>query len=118
MMDPVLAMRTLAAAIDAGESALTVADVDWSVFSPSFASTRASALLSDLPEAAGALEAAPSSGGSVGSGLRQQLMGTMVAERRQMVLDVVRAQAAQVLGHTSGQAIEPGRAFPDWASTH
>ncbi|NGO73980.1 type I polyketide synthase, partial [Streptomyces boncukensis] len=76
-------------------------------------SARPSPLLWDLPEAAGALEAAPSSSAGADSGLRQELSGLTGAERRQMVLDLVRAQAAQVLGHTGGEAIEPGRAFRD-----
>ncbi|WSC96692.1 SDR family NAD(P)-dependent oxidoreductase [Streptomyces sp. NBC_01754] len=110
-MDPTLAIQALAAAVDGNEPCVTVADVDWSVFAPAFTSVRPSALLSGLPEAAGALDTTPSSGTE--PELRQQLMGVTATERRQMVLDLVRAQAAQVLGHGGAEAIEPGRAFRD-----
>ena len=35
-MDPQLAVRSLGQALDGGESLLTVADVDWARFAPSF----------------------------------------------------------------------------------
>nr|WP_267887813.1 type I polyketide synthase [Streptomyces sp. NBRC 109706] len=112
-MDPALAIRALAQAVDGQESCVTVADVDWSVFAPAFTSVRASALLSDLPEAKDALKTTAPSGDSA-SGLRQRLADTATAERRQMVLDLVRDQAAQVLGHTAGaEAVESDRAFRD-----
>ncbi|NGO68671.1 SDR family NAD(P)-dependent oxidoreductase, partial [Streptomyces sp. SB3404] len=111
-MDPNLATQALAAAIDSREPCVTVADVDWSVFTPAFASVRPSPLLWDLPEATDALEAVPSTA-DAGSGLRQELSGATSAERRQTLLDLVRTQAAQVLGHTNAEAIEPGRAFRD-----
>ncbi|WP_326695900.1 type I polyketide synthase [Streptomyces sp. NBC_01754] len=110
-MDPTLAIQALAASVDGNEPCVTVADMDWSRFTPAFTSVRPSALLSDLPEAAGALDATPGSGTE--PELRQQLMGVTATERRQMVLDLVRAQAAQVLGHAGAEAIEPGRAFRD-----
>ncbi|WP_326695905.1 type I polyketide synthase [Streptomyces sp. NBC_01754] len=110
-IDPALAIQALAAAVDGNEPCVTVADMDWSRFTPAFTSVRPSALLADLPEAAAALERDPGSG--VESELRQQLMGVTATERRQMVLDLVRAQAAQVLGHAGAEAIEPGRAFRD-----
>ncbi|WP_206442183.1 type I polyketide synthase, partial [Streptomyces boncukensis] len=111
-MDPALAIEALASAVDSGKPCATVADVDWPRFAPAFTSVRPSALLLDLPEAAGALEAAPGTAGA-GPELLQQLSGSTGVERRQMVLDLVRAQAAQVLGHTNAEAVEPGRAFRD-----
>src|SRR5260370_15661148 len=47
------------------------------------------------------------------AGLARQLEGLSAARRREVVLDVVRAQTAVVLGHPAGSQIDPGRTFRD-----
>src|SRR6266536_1304876 len=47
------------------------------------------------------------------AGLARQLEGLPAARRRPVVLDVVRAQIAVVLGHLAGSQIDPGQTFRD-----
>jgi acyl carrier protein len=53
-------------------------------------------------------QAAPAAGG-----WRQQLDGLAEAGQQQLILDLIRAQAAAVLGHHSGEAVRPSAAFRD-----
>ncbi|MFD4695812.1 type I polyketide synthase, partial [Streptomyces sp. NPDC058463] len=110
-MDPALALRALAAAVDTDQSGLTVADINWSVFAASFTAIRTSRLLADLPEAVSTPPASDENDGS--TGLRRQLDGMQTAQRRQLVLDVVRTHAAAVLGHAGAESVEASRAFRD-----
>ncbi|MFD4139640.1 SDR family NAD(P)-dependent oxidoreductase [Streptomyces sp. NPDC058572] len=48
-----------------------------------------------------------------GGSLAQRLADVAEADREQVVLDLVRAQAAAVIGYASGAAIDPDRAFQE-----
>jgi NAD(P)-dependent dehydrogenase (short-subunit alcohol dehydrogenase family)/acyl carrier protein len=117
LMDPALAVRALGQVLDGGEALVTVADVDWARFAPAFTVRRPSPLIAGLPEVSQVLAAtadsAPAEAQGVEAELRQRLAALPPAERGQVITDLVRTEAAAVLGHASAEAVEPSRAFKD-----
>ncbi|HWO59283.1 MAG TPA: type I polyketide synthase, partial [Umezawaea sp.] len=106
------AILALQHAVTDGRTLLTVADVEWERFAPTFTVGRPSPLLDDLPEVRRALSAeVPVSSG--GSALATRLSTLPVAEQTRVLVDVVRSRAAVVLGHGAGGAVEADRAFKD-----
>jgi acyl carrier protein len=67
------------------------------------------ALVSRSGRATRAAAAAPDQAGT----LRQQLAALAPADQDALMLDLVRAHVAAVLGHAAAEAIEPDRAFAD-----
>ncbi|WP_242579285.1 type I polyketide synthase [Amycolatopsis sp. 195334CR] len=108
-MEPRLAIAALQQALEDGETLLTVTNTDWKRFAPSFTATRPSPLLADLPEVAAALAAEPETGAE--PELRQRLADLSEADRARLLLDLVRGEAAAVLGHDRPQAIPADRVF-------
>ncbi|WP_447041067.1 type I polyketide synthase [Streptomyces sp. DSM 118878] len=115
VIPPTLALAALQGAVAGDDGVVTVADVDWERFAPLFTLERPSPLLGDLPEVRKALDAANSSGqaGDASTGLRQRLAGLTEAEIDRALLDLVRGQAAAVLGFAGAEVVEPGRAFKE-----
>ncbi|MFI2029954.1 type I polyketide synthase [Streptomyces buecherae] len=114
-MAPGLALSALRGAVAGDDGVVTVADVGWERFAPLFTLERPSPLLGDLPEVRRALDAASSSGqaGDASTGLRERLTGLTGAEIDRALLDLVRGQAAAVLGFAGAEVVEPGRAFKE-----
>ncbi|MFC4852878.1 type I polyketide synthase [Actinophytocola glycyrrhizae] len=107
-MDPVAAAAAFADAVDHDLGPIVVADIDWAAFTPAFTSGRPSPLLSALPEAAAPAPAGPDRAGA--ADLHRELAA---GDRDEVLLDLVRSAAAEVLGHARGDAVEPDRAFSE-----
>ncbi|MFC9916544.1 type I polyketide synthase, partial [Streptomyces sp. NPDC127197] len=123
-LDPDTAFAAMRQILAHDETFVAVAEVDWERFVPVFTSAGPRPLLAGVLEARREIEAAtsPATGISSGPGrapsapsspLRDRLEGLGAEERDRVLLDLVRDQAASVLGHASGEAVEPGRAFRD-----
>jgi acyl carrier protein len=115
-MDPEPAIAALAGVLDAGEALVAVSDMDWARFAPVFTVQRPSPLLADLPDAQRALNeptASDDHAKQAGTALGQRLLGLNRPEQTRILTDLVRAQAAAVLGHASAEAVPAGRAFKD-----
>ncbi|MGQ4333756.1 SDR family NAD(P)-dependent oxidoreductase [Streptomyces hayashii] len=117
-LDPQAAFSALDTVLDHDETFVALADVDWARFAPAFASARPRPLLDTIPEARQALAAAradglPEAPADTATALRDRLAPLTGPERDALLLDLVRAQAAAVLGHDSADALEPARAFKD-----
>ncbi|MEV6124046.1 SDR family NAD(P)-dependent oxidoreductase, partial [Streptomyces sp. NPDC052077] len=111
-----LGIAALARAMEHQDTAVTIADIDWERFVRAFAPTGDYPLLRRLPEARAILEAATASAtangpAAAGAGLAGQLAGLAGPERLRALVELVRTQAATVLGHSGPQAVPPGRAF-------
>ncbi|MEU1671054.1 type I polyketide synthase [Streptomyces roseifaciens] len=115
-MPAALAVAGLRQALDSGEPAVTVADIDWERFLPPFTVGRPSALLCDLPEAERILGAggpAGEPGTTAASPLAARLAGMPEAEQHTQLVELVRTHAAAVLGHSGAGEVEADRAFKD-----
>ncbi|MEU1290500.1 type I polyketide synthase, partial [Kitasatospora sp. NPDC005856] len=111
-MDPASAVRALARAIGEDRPNLVVADIDWPTFVPRFAGTRPNPLMRDLAEFAALVPLVPETVTPDGAaGLRQELAALPAPQRQRMLLDLVRARAAAVLGRDSAEAVAPDQAF-------
>ncbi|HEY2287369.1 MAG TPA: SDR family NAD(P)-dependent oxidoreductase, partial [Streptosporangiaceae bacterium] len=116
-IDPGRATGALGQVLDGTETQVTLAEVDWARFAPPFTLRRSSPLIAGLPEVRQALADGTAEGGpadpGAGTALSQRLAGLPPAERDRVLVSVIRAEAAAVLGHSSTEAVEAGRAFRD-----
>ncbi|MFF5760875.1 type I polyketide synthase [Streptomyces longwoodensis] len=114
-MEPERAVAALVAAVEHDETFVAVAHMDWERFVLGFTSLRPSPLLDDIPEARRALAelAEETESGSDASTLARELADMSPDDRRAALLDLVQSNAAAVLGHTGGAAVDAHRAFKE-----
>ncbi|MEF3119515.1 type I polyketide synthase [Streptomyces chrestomyceticus] len=118
-MDPQLAVRALGESLDGPEPTVTVMDFDWQQLgsAPGSADELDLPLVRDIPEirrlaadraAAGSVSRSDSRGE-----LAARLAGAGRSEQDRILTDVVRAEAAAVLGHDSADGVQARQAFKD-----
>jgi acyl transferase domain-containing protein/acyl carrier protein len=115
-MAPEPALTALWQAVAQQETAVTVADITWAQFAPTFTAARPSPLFSDLPEVRDAVESARDAqqdNASVASALRERLHELAKVDKIAVLLDLVRDQVGSVLRHDDGRAVEADRKFGD-----
>ncbi|MEN3586642.1 type I polyketide synthase, partial [Streptomyces sp. ZYX-F-203] len=107
-----LALASLERAIEDDETELAIANVAWDRYHPVFTAVRPTTLFDELPEVrALTTAAAQSAGNEQADGFAAKLRALPPAEREQTLLDLVRAQAAAVLGMASPDTLTEHRAF-------
>lgn len=112
-MAPQIATTALWQAVAAGDTTVAVADVDWPRFLQAFTAVRASHLFEDLAEPdAAARQIEPGADQAVTS-WRHRLTGTSGSERDQILLELVRREAADILGHAAPEDLDPTCQFLD-----
>ncbi|MEJ2856222.1 MULTISPECIES: SDR family NAD(P)-dependent oxidoreductase [unclassified Saccharothrix] len=106
-MAPDRAIAAMRTALAAADTAVVLADVDWTAFVPSFTALRPSRLFDTIPEAVTETET-----GSTDD-LARLLADVPEADRLDHVTDLVRTQVALTLGYAGPEAVEATRAFKD-----
>ncbi|MFJ8744634.1 type I polyketide synthase [Embleya sp. NPDC127516] len=120
-MDPRTAVALMARAVARPEAVGVLADVDWPQFLRRFTALRPSALLGDLPETRAYLADQAQYRAQLGSEaaisgdpvLSRQLAEAGAGEGEQLLLDLVRREAAAVLALSAGELPSADRAFRD-----
>ncbi|MET7911496.1 type I polyketide synthase [Streptomyces avermitilis] len=113
LIDPDLAVLALAAVLAEGESSLLLVDVDWERFTPQFTFERPTRLLAELPEARPEPATDIAAPDTAASPLAQRLAALTGPQRTAALRDLVREQAAAVLGHADTQSVDPARALKE-----
>ncbi|WP_425336816.1 type I polyketide synthase [Streptomyces profundus] len=116
-MAPETALQALVQAVDHDETFVAVADVDWDTFTRTYTMSRRRPLIEAVPEVAALLAAEAEADGassSSRSAFAQRIEDKSAEERHRLVLELVRAQAAAVLGRSSAEGVAPGRPFKDF----
>ncbi|MFI6096917.1 type I polyketide synthase [Lentzea sp. NPDC051213] len=108
-MEPGPAITALRQAVGGGDALTVVADIDWARFAPMFTISRPSPLIEDMPDVV-AISHSPEAEVS-GTGLAARLADLSAVERGVVLLNLVRTEAAIVLGHRSPSAIGTRRPF-------
>jgi acyl carrier protein len=108
-MAPDLALGVLGEALDADETFLAVADVDWPRFAATYGAVRRRPLIEDIPEVRVALAEQP--GGD--AGFTATLAELPPEERMDYLLELVSGRAKAVLGFAPEDQLDPARAFRD-----
>jgi NAD(P)-dependent dehydrogenase (short-subunit alcohol dehydrogenase family)/acyl carrier protein len=113
-LDSERAIAALGSVVDGG-GVVTVADVDWARFDEVFTLLRPSPLIAELPEVqeARASAAVPAGAGPEATALTEELAGRSPAEQDRILVNLVRTEAAAVLGYPSTEEVGLGRAFKD-----
>ncbi|MGV9317194.1 type I polyketide synthase, partial [Streptomyces sp. NPDC003691] len=120
-MDPLLATAALEQVLTLRETAVAVADIDWSRFHTAFTAVRPSPLFEDVPEAAAAGPGGDRDGDGPGGtgtdpadgGFTARLAAATGRARRLLLEDLVRRTAAAVLGYDGAAEVDTGRALKE-----
>ncbi|MFC5184935.1 SDR family NAD(P)-dependent oxidoreductase [Actinomadura harenae] len=109
------ALDALRRALDAGEPCPVIAGIDWPRYARTFgAAGGRTAVLRELPEAQRASDTTTGPReDEAGRSLRGRLSALSAKEREAALVDLVRAQAAEALGHEDASAVDPDRALRD-----
>ncbi|MCX4399819.1 type I polyketide synthase [Streptomyces sp. NBC_01767] len=110
------ALTALFRAVAQDGPAQLVADIAWDRFGPALTAARPSPLISDVPqmrEIARAAEQAGDTGADDTAEFRRAVAELSDVELGQMLLELVRTEAAGALGYTDIEAIGPKRPFRD-----
>ncbi|GAA5201795.1 hypothetical protein GCM10023322_82470 [Rugosimonospora acidiphila] len=112
-MAPDQALDALQRALDADETFVAVADVDWARFAAGFTASRRRPLIDELPGVREFL--AENEGGDrpAGNERAARLAALPAAEAVPDLMELIRSEAAVVTGHDGAAAVDPDRAFRD-----
>ncbi len=105
-----LALAGLQRAIEDDETEIAIANIAWDRYYPVFTAMRPSPLFEELPEVRALAVAEQTSTGADGD-FAARLRALPPAEREQQLLELVRGEAAAVLGMASTDALTEHRAF-------